>query len=238
MVDLKFLVTGTGRCGTLFMSNLLTSAGFPCTHEAIFTTNGIEWAKKVVDGEEAIINSKISRGDCLSDAISKDEIVAESSFMAAPFLKQINADIIHVVRNPINVVGSMIGQVFKNFSNPHPTNFEEIPDHIVYEKFIYDHLPELSKEMPQIDRGCLFYLLWNRMIEESGKVKFFHRIEDETTELREFIGCKANEWYSNKKCNSFSSSKKWKIQDIKSPKIRDEIADMMKRYGYNLKIFN
>ncbi len=238
MVDLKYLVTGTGRCGTLFMSNLLTSAGFPCTHEAIFTPDGLEWANKVMAGEEPIVNSKISRGDCLSDAKAKEEIVAESSFMAAPFVQQINADIIHVVRNPMKVVGSMIGDVFKNFSNPHPTHFEEIPDHITYEKFIYDHLPELSEEMSQIDRGCLFYLLWNRMIEESGKVKFFHRIEDDTTKLREFIGYKEAEWYSNKKCNSFSSSKKLRIQDIKSPRIRDEMADIMKRYGYSLKIFD
>jgi hypothetical protein len=238
MVDLKYLVTGTGRCGTLFMSNLLTSVGLPCTHEAIFTPNGMEWAKKVVAGEEPIINSKISRGNCLSDAIAREEIVAESSFMAAPFIEGINADIIHVVRDPIKVVGSMIGDGFKNFSNPYPTHFEEYPDHVAHEKLIYDHLPELSEDMPQIDRGCLFYVLWNRMIEESGKVKFFHKIENDTAELREFLGYKQTGWYSNKKCNSVNLSKKWRIQDIKSPRIRDEMVDMMKRYKYNLKIFN
>jgi hypothetical protein len=236
MVDLKYLVTGTGRCGTLFMSNLLTSMGFPCTHEAIFTPNGIGWAMRAIAGEEPIINSKISRGDCLSDG--KSEIVAESSYMAAPFLDQLDLEVIHVVRNPIKVVASLIGDGFKNFANSSPTHIEEHPDHIMYETFMYNNLPELSEEMPQLDRGCLFYIRWNNMIEKSGKVKLFHRIEDDITKVKEFFGYNGTEVYSNKKCNSVKLSKKWRIGDIKSTKIRSEMIEIIDKYGYSLKIFN
>ena len=33
---LDFLVTGTGRCGTVYMAELLTSLGIPCGHESLF----------------------------------------------------------------------------------------------------------------------------------------------------------------------------------------------------------
>jgi LPS sulfotransferase NodH len=41
MAKLKFLVTGSGRSGTNYMSRFLTSVGIMCGHESIFTHDGI-----------------------------------------------------------------------------------------------------------------------------------------------------------------------------------------------------
>ena len=39
--ELKIISTGTGRCGTAYMSKLLTSVGIPCGHESLFTNKGL-----------------------------------------------------------------------------------------------------------------------------------------------------------------------------------------------------
>lgn len=230
MMELKVLVTGTGRCGTVFMANLLTSMGWPCGHEAVFGPEGLEKARQILFGREKPENSQISRnGMILSE---QEPLVGDSSYMAAPFLAELDTTVIHVVRNPINVVASLIGGVFRNFSATEPVHFEDAPDHILYERFIYRHLPELGEEMTQLDRGCLFYLRWNEMIESSGKVDIFHRIEDPPDRIRKMFGGDG-ECYSDTRCNSFSeSSRMWSISEIENPKIKSQMKDTMRRYGY------
>jgi hypothetical protein len=226
---LKYVVTGTGRCGTLFMANLLTSMGIPCGHEAVFTTKGMDWATMVMMGRRFPRNSLISRGNNLSDY--EVEIAADSSFMAAPFLGRVGCPVIHVVRNPIKVVASMTGGAFRNFTGASPAYFDDIPEHNRHEKFIYDHLPQLRGEMPQLDRACLFYLGWNRMIEEHHGVTLRHRIEDEVGEVKKalrFVG-KA---YDDRECNSFGMHNEWTPEDLESKEIRSELEEMMTRYGY------
>lgn len=234
MINLKYIVTGTGRCGTLFMANLLTSMGFPCSHEAIFTTRGLEFAENALRGGEKIISSKISKGDNLSDF--EIEIVAESSYMAAPFLAHTKAEIIHVVRNPINVIASLIGDGFRTFRETEPQHFDDIPSHFEYEQFIYDNIPELSEEMSQIERACVFYIRWNQMIENSGKVKIFHRIEDSVDKLKQAFNYEGDT-YQNTKCNSLRElSRKWTLQEIGRQDIKRQLIDMMKKYNYYSKL--
>jgi hypothetical protein len=230
MVDLKVVVTGTGRCGTVFMANLLTSLGWPCGHEAVFGPYGMERAREILSGARRPENSEISRnGTILSD---ESHIVGDSSYMSAPFLSEVDAFVVHLVRNPMNVVASLVGDMFRNFSGRSPADLEDVPDHILYEGFMYRHLPELGEDMPQLDRGCLFYLRWNEMIEASGRVDMFHRIEDPTDRIRKMFGDSG--WhYSDALCNSFSEySRRWSESDIQNPRIRSEMQDIMKRYGY------
>lgn len=230
----KYLVTGTGRCGTLFMANLLTSMGFPCSHEAIFTPMGIEWAREVMDGRRPIENSRISEGKrCLPDDPDV-EFVAESSYMAAPFLKEFDFRVIHVVRNPLNVVASLVGKGFRQFSSKTPTDFEEDPDHFRYEKFIYENVPELGEDISPLERGCLFYVRWNEMIEKSGRVSLFHRVEDGIDDIKDFFGFKGEGCYENRRCNSVELRRDWGMSEIKNPDIKGQIAEMAKRYGYDI----
>jgi hypothetical protein len=230
-MKLKIIVTGTGRCGTNFMANMLTSMGLPCGHEAIFGPEGIERAIDTIEGRRSPKNSKISKiGTILSD---EGRLVGDSSFMAAPFLEQFDSVVIHLVRNPTDVVASLMGSGFRNFLGAKPSHFDDMPDHFIHEKFIYDHLPDLEAEMSQLDRACLFYLRWNEMIEASGKVDMRHRVEDSPEKIKKFLGF-SGECYSDANCNSFAHNKKRKISQnqIEDPEIKRQFRDMMQRYGY------
>lgn len=228
-MELEYIVTGTGRCGTLFAANYLTSAGIPCTHEAVFTPAGLDFAFRVLGGTEKAVSSKISSGDNLSDY--EIEISAESSYMSAPFVRKFpNSKVIHFVREPMSVVGSFLGLGY--FSNPFPSIESQIPENYRYEKFIYSFLDELGEEMPSLDRACLYWAAWNEMIEASGKISYRHRLEDPVGRLSEFLGREGS--YSNHRCNTIESvvKQKWSPTQIQNPSIRRRLKDVAKRYGY------
>lgn len=212
------------------MANLLTSMGWPCGHEAVFGPEGLERAVAVISGGCPHDNSPISRlGGVLSDGM---DLVGDSSYMAAPFLDKVDAMIIHVVRNPIPVVASLVGGVFRNFAESKPVDYEDMPDHIKYERFMYDHVPDLSRDMPQLDRACVFYLRWNEMIESSGRVDLFHRIEDPPNRISKLLR-HDGDFFSEPNCNSFAeSSRMWSLSQVEDPAIRRQMRDIMKRYGY------
>lgn len=227
MIKLDYIVAGTGRCGTLFMANYLTSSGIPCSHEAVFTPGGMHHANGVIHGHEKAVSSLISRGDNLSDY--EMHIVADSSYMSVPFLGDFpEARIIHVVRNPKRVVSSFIG--FGYFTKPFPVSLAHNPDHIGYERFMYENLPELTEDMPQLDRACLYWAGWNEMVERNGSVGHRHRIEDPTNGLDGFLGSAGT--YSNKGCNSAKPGPPWSYSQIQRPDIRRRVKDLAKRYGY------
>lgn len=80
---MKYLITGTGRCGTGYISKILTYSGIKCGHESIFKP--FEVNKKEMD---------------LYDA--------DSSWFAAPILQNFNFTVIHIVRNPLKVLRSWL----------------------------------------------------------------------------------------------------------------------------------
>jgi|GEM_PF-1775667 tetratricopeptide (TPR) repeat protein len=96
-IRLKFLITGTGRCGTGYMAKLLASAGIPCGHEEIFSF---------------LVNT---------DKLISTQLTGESSWLAVPFLSSPwlrDITLIHAVRNPLLTVQSLIDIRFfidKNF---------------------------------------------------------------------------------------------------------------------------
>lgn len=228
MIKLDYIVTGTGRCGTLFAANFLTSAGIPCSHEAVFTQKGIEYASEVLNGLTRPSSSKVSRGDNLSDY--EMEIRADSSYMSAPFLMEFQeSSVIHMVRNPVNVVSSFMGLCY--FSKPVPTSFIHEPEQDKYEAFVYSWLPELAKDMPHLDRVCLYWTAWNEMIEASGRVAFRQRLEDPKETLSSFLGREGT--YSNERCNFLEKEAfNWRIAQIDNPSIRKRFKDLAKKYGY------
>ena len=178
-------------------------------------------------GNENVVNSDISRGNNLSEYES--DIVADSSYMAAPFLEKFpDTKVIHIVRNPMMVVKSFLG--FGYFTQPFPANPINNGDHIKYEEFMYSHLPELTEEMPQIDRACLYWANWNELIEGSGRVEYRHRIEDSVDGLSNFLGSQGT--YRNTKCNSFGDGIKWRLSNIQSNHVKQRLRDVAKRYGY------
>jgi len=231
MIDLKYIVTGTGRCGTLYMANLLTTFGFPCSHEGIFTCEGRYKALEVVNGQSPVASSVISRGQNRSDY--EMDIVADSSYMAAPLLSLFcSAKVIHVVRNPAEVIRSFIKKL-DYFSSKCPEESEENPLKFKFEKFIYRSLPELGQEMSRTDKACLYYVRWNKMIENSGRVDYFHRMEDGVEGLKKFFNFEGEEYY-REICNILPDKEdayEPQMQNIQ-PWIKKELIDISRRYGY------
>jgi len=77
----RFVVTGTGRCGTAYLAALFRQIRIPCGHETVFGPDGPqEWGGR--------------QGD--------------SSWMAAPFLP-LDGKVFHLLRNPLAVADSLVG---------------------------------------------------------------------------------------------------------------------------------
>lgn len=79
---IRLLITGTGRCGTMYMARLLTASGVPCGHEDVYTVAGI---------------------------MARPDLEADSSWAAAPWLTGFSGTVIHLVRHPMEVVRSHVG---------------------------------------------------------------------------------------------------------------------------------
>lgn len=78
----RFVVTGSGRCGTKWMSEALTRAGVPCGHESVF---GFE-----------------------PEVVWPVDLVADSSWMAATRLDEVDVPVLLMVRHPLAVVRSFV----------------------------------------------------------------------------------------------------------------------------------
>lgn len=78
----RFVVTGSGRCGTKWMSLALTRAGVPCGHESVFNAE--------------------------PEVVWPDDLVADSSWMAATRMAEVDVPVLLMVRHPLSVVRSWV----------------------------------------------------------------------------------------------------------------------------------
>lgn len=220
---LPFIVVGTGRCGTVSCAKLLTDVGIPCGHEKIFGPYGISNQS----------NSEVSMQCGLKDVKS---IMADSSYMAVPFLKHdilIDAIIIHVVRNPIDVILSFHNklQYWRN-------------DNLnIWEKFISNHIPEIFDYETPLERNCYYVIKWNKLIEEHVKEKYIRiRIEKDCDALLKRLGIPIGLQPKFEMINSYES---WKLKQppLKNPATKEDILKcslgelvkaLSKVYGYEI----
>lgn len=233
MINFKYFVVGTGRCGTVYFAKLLTSLGVPCSHEGIFTPAGAEEAKNRILNPKSIINSQCSHAQ---QWLKTKQVEAESSYMGAPFLSSDlfeNTKILHVVRDPIKVISSFVEDFHYFFKNsvkrpPNP-----------YMKFIYRWVPDLLD--PSLDaytRAALYYVRWNQMIEMNCANKldnyYFHKIEDPVEPALFFLNLEpTTTMHSNTKTNTRRrSASKFSLKMITNESVREELDDMIVRYGY------
>lgn len=90
------MVTGSGRCGTRYLADLLTAAGVPCGHELVWNERGVPaWPKR---------------------------LVADSSWMAATQLGRIDLPVVLLVRHPLAVVRSWVEIGFFTVDESNPTH--------------------------------------------------------------------------------------------------------------------
>lgn len=230
MVNLKFLVVGTGRCGTVYFANLLSSLGVPCGHESIFDFGGWENAYPILENQSSPCLSQCSEEVIKPDWVDVQSLVADSSYMAVPFLnyeKIKNLPIIHLVRHPLSVVSSFVKD-FKYFDLDWQKNR--------YQCFIYQNLPNLVNFKYQIIRGFHYYVEWNKMIEKSYYNRNFIRCRIEEPEdikkSLDFLNVKYDKLPLDKINSRKVRDKDFTWEEIHNLNIRNQVLNMAKRYGY------
>jgi predicted nucleic-acid-binding Zn-ribbon protein len=239
---LKYIVTGTGRCGTVYVAKLLSSIGIPCTHEAIFQHDGLNKALERLNGQNTLDVSEISKLASYEEeekGISwfngNNKILAESSYMAAPFLDHEyfkDVTVIHVIRKPMRVINSFVSGLgyFKGNSL-----YGEAKE---YHEFIYKHIPRLRESLPPQDRAALYYIKWNEMIKQKAQNYFLYRIEHPPTKLLKFIGLQRNNYYTNTQSNhKIGLSEEFtRFSQIKTKDIREELINYYSNYYLKTKL--
>lgn len=235
-MGLKYIVTGTGRCGTVYFAKLLTSLGINCGHEAIFSNKGLDNAYERMKQERP----KVSLISELATPKSEewfpegvDRIQADSSYMSAPFLDSEIADgakIIHLVRHPLEVINSFVYglRYFRNDC----LNEDDFKD---YHTFIYTYVPSILKYPDPVTRAAVFYIEWNNLIESkaNGKSYIRHNISSSLKRVFRFLGMEPTQYY-NKKANHILGLDKYitRFTQIPSLEVRESLVKMFQRYYY------
>ena len=150
--SLKYLVAGSPRSGTGYVFKLLESAGLVAGHERVFGLKGYNPL-----------------------AVSSYSVVAESSWLAVPFLGEPylnDTRVIHIVRDPYDAVSSLLGGGFFRRENDN-----------VYEDFAYRHEPELKSWDTALAKIVAFYVKWNLRVDPYADLR--HKVEDPPEQLLE-----------------------------------------------------
>jgi hypothetical protein len=239
MRQLRYLVTGTGRCGTVYLSHLLTSVGISCGHESVFNVHGLIPALRKLTGLDKCHNSFCSNESEYPKVI--ENLQAESSYMAAPYLSTglfHGGRVIHLVRNPIQVITSF-SKGLRYFQSEEPTWIDKSGEVVPceYHKFIYQFIPELAVPMDPLNRAALYYIRWNEMIEKllppaGVRVK----LEDCPQAIFNVIGAKnPQSYYSKTDDNKSEKGKPIDLSEITDQSIQSNLVRLASRYGYFLK---
>jgi len=208
---LKWLITGTGRCGTVFISKTLKRLGVACGHEQIFGPFAPHESRRRLHREMAVTHDLGWQ--------------AESSWLAMPFLDWPELDrvtIVHLVRHPKKVMEARIRTTLYTGFRSRFTDWAETYC-----------VPEMANWSNSIDKTAVWYLRFNEKIEKYADIS--HRVEDPVTELLDAMGIDwhGKNWDVGRRVNHQDGIRPADVRlaDISEP-LRTEMAAMSKRYGY------
>jgi hypothetical protein len=164
---MRFVVTGTGRCGTRYTSSLFNAAGVPCGHEDVFNVRA---------GARDIRVSFGLRADLLSPATRLREewkrrftaLEGDASWMAVPRLRWFRGTKFLQLRHPMKVVQSWVAVGFFSFS---PALHLQARWAREYMSFTGDDLTDAMR----------WWVLWNDLA--SRQADFTYRLEDLDAEV-------------------------------------------------------
>ncbi len=131
----RFLITGTGRCGTTWAANTLTANGVPCSHQHIRHEHVLAGAYEWPDGA-----------------------VGDSSYEAVPLLPHLRpmvAKVVVLVRHPVDVAHSWLQ--LGVFTDEWRTQDD------LLQKVLAKHLPAIYGQPDAASRALWFWLEWNRL---------------------------------------------------------------------------
>jgi hypothetical protein len=233
---IKIIITGTGRCGTLYLSKLLSFCNIFCGHETIFDHSSWNKILQRIYGNEELSLSKIAKknyGDYLKDNI----IVGDSSYMAMPYLDMNifnDCFFIHVIRNPIDVINSFCHNMNYFYDEPY-SNIDEF--NRKYINFIYKHVPDIKKYKNPYEKAACFYLYWNNQIEKKLKNKNKIKIKIEEVgikkDLENFLNFEIPKEFLMLDNNITKNINKFNIKYIKDKKIKEDIISFCEKHEYN-----
>jgi hypothetical protein len=202
----RFVITGTGRCGTGYMANALMYNRVRCGHETLFTPEGKQ-------------PNPFLRGD--------------SSWMAAPHLPAWSGYVLHVVRNPLDVVNSFVG--IGLFDESHDTA-EVLP----YREYARQHAPEVFELEDPVERAMAWYVFWNRMIEPWAhkRVQVENVSGDDLYDVIRYAGAHHAPWEIAKNLAEVPKDVNSRPRadltwdDLPDGDLKDGLRAMGKAYGY------
>ena len=136
---LRFLVVGTIRSGTAYTAQVLNRAGIACGHGWVYTPDGVRRYPHV-------------------------EILGDAAPLAVPFVADFAGLVLHQVRHPLKVIGSLVGSTPTGNPLAHGPEGEFLMHHFVA------HGDPLGDAMR-------YYVEWNSRCERhNGYLRY--RIED------------------------------------------------------------
>jgi len=165
---LRYVATGMGHSGTGYVSRLLQSAGVRCGHGSVFSADGVLYGT---------------------------DLDADSSFAAAAYLRRSickKAVVIHVVRNPVDVVKSYLRSGWDIHNETWVRKTLAVKDQ--YGDMPYDALGWV----------CNAWVRWNLLIESHGADHVF-MVEDGPANLKK-LGLKQVVYWDNRTHNKHPSS--------------------------------
>jgi len=224
---LKYVVVGTGRCGTVYMARLLTSLGIMCGHESVFSWD----SRQSMAAGTSYASSHDFEGNSTENWFDPRTRQAESSWMAVPYLRHpflVNANVIHLIREPMKVISSLVcnNKLFLDFT---------IQDNITnYRNYLVQHLPQITEIPGDVNRAAYFYLRWNEWISYSRPLAVVQRIEDQPGAMIEYLGVqRPTHLYDDKTANRWLvRDKDLEFEAITDKSLRTEIIEFTKKHGY------
>lgn len=127
---LNTVIVGTGRSGTRYCSALLKASGVRCGHEEVYT-------------HSVAMNGRRPEWNGLD---------VDASWMAVPFVHGHELRSIHVVREPLSVVRSML-----QLGWFYPGERKQIS------RIVERHRPEIVRYKCREDKALALWLEWNRI---------------------------------------------------------------------------
>ena len=235
-VKLKYLVTGTGRSGTVYLARLLTLLGIPCGHESVFD-NANEHIKRLKSPKHLKLSycstHDVKKGHAPIDWVNVQTIEAESSYLMVPYLSVLpKVPLIHVVRHPFKVINSFL------FNLRYFNSKSKAIDKNDWQRRIYDFLPELDEIPTALERACYFYIKWNQTVEAEAlrRPYLFCNVENiqENKAFFEFINKPMTKVDLPDDVNSFGKrSRNINVDEIPTGNIIDEFVQIVEKYGYS-----
>ena len=196
----SFAIVGTGRSGSGFISKALRAAGIDCGHE--------EWWGPTPQ-----------RG--------RPGLQGDSSWLAVPELDVFDGPVLHQVRDPLDVVRSLVG--IRMFSDN---------AHGAFRWFMFAHQPGLTGD--DVADAMRWYVEWNRRCEAHAVLRY--RVEDVDAALLVDVARAAGHALEldvaaaavDAVGNGFNGRRRADLgwDDLPVGPLRDELAETAERYGY------